>query len=215
MSFSSVESSLNAISGHLDSVNSRRERLIKESREIISLCSRTIIAVHTSNVPEGRRLFDEAKSKLRELRRVADADLLRYILTPEQELVEASVMLSMAESKPPASMQKLGVAASSYILGLLDSIGEMKRLVYDKIRKNELAEAENKFEAMESLFVLLSPFAVYDNIVPGLRRKLDVARILIEDARSAVTEESRRGVFMASIAKLSDKLNVTGSSPAE
>jgi translin len=208
MSFALVESSLQSASNNLDAVNLRREKLIKESRDVISLCSKTIINIHNLNIDEAKRLSKEAKIKLAELKKVAGSDLVKYILTPEQEFVEASVMLSLAHKRELPSLEKTGVAPSSYILGLLDSIGEMKRAVYDKIRKNDFKEAESTFAAMETLFVMLSPLAVYDNIVNGVRRKLDVARILIEDTRSTITEESRRSQFMASISDLSSKLGV-------
>jgi translin len=40
---------------------------------------------------------------------------------------------------------------------------------------------------------------VYDNIVSGLRKKLDVARRLIEDIRATVTEESRRKALIEAV----------------
>src|SRR5579864_4070344 len=143
MSFALVESSLQSASNNLDAVNLRREKLIKESRDVISLCSKTIINIHNMNIDEAKRLSKEAKSKLAELKKVAGSDLVKYILTPEQEFVEASVMLSLAHKRELPSLEKTGVAPSSYILGLLDSIGEMKRAVYDKIRKNDFKEAES------------------------------------------------------------------------
>jgi translin len=45
---------------------------------------------------------------------------------------------------------------------------------------------------MEKIYGLVYPLSIYDNLVGGLKRKLDVAKMLIEDVRSLVTEESRR-----------------------
>ena len=39
----------------------------------------------------------------------------------------------------------------SYVLGLLDCIGELKRMVFDKIRIGEIDEAIRIFEVMEKL----------------------------------------------------------------
>lgn len=208
LSYSSVESSLQGAFRKLDIISSRRERLIKESRDIISLSAKTIIDIHTSNFEEAQNLSKEAKRKLEGLRKVAGSDMVRYILVPEQEYVESSTMLAVSKKRQIPSVEKLGVAPSSYILGLLDAIGELKRSVYDNIRKSEISRAEEKFAIMESLYTLLSPFAVYDNIVQGVKRKLDVARILIEDTRAAITEEVRRSEFMAAVIDLSEKLGV-------
>ena len=149
----------------------------------------------------------QAKEKLRELRQVAKTDLTKYLVTPEQEFVESSVILALVtESKIP-SRKELGVSPSSYVLGLLDAIGELKRTVFDSIRKSDAKTAESMFSAMQRLYVLISPLSVYDNIAQGVKRKLDVARILIEDTRAAVTEDARRREFISAVNRLSERLN--------
>jgi translin len=59
---------------------------------------------------------------------------------------------------------------------------------------------------MEELFIQLSPYAIYENVVQGVRRKLDVSRRLVEDTRAAITEEVRRAEFIKSFNRLADKL---------
>lgn len=203
-----MEVSLKQATKKLDLISARRERLIKESRDIIALSAKTIISIHTSDFETAKDLSDQAKKKLEELRGVAGSDLIRYILMPEQEYVESSVMVAVFKRKQIPSLGKLGVTPSSYILGLLDAIGELKRSVYDNIRKDQIKLAEERFAIMEALYVMLSPFAVYDNIVQGIKRKLDVSRILIEDTRSAITEEVRRNEFMTAVSNLSTKLGL-------
>jgi translin len=206
LNYESMESSLREASKKLDLVSSRRERLIKESRDIISLSSKAIISIHTLNFQEAHRFSKDARDKLEDLRDVAGSDLTRYIIMPEQEYVESSTMIAVSDKKPIPSLKKLGVTPASYILGLLDTIGELKRSIYDDIRRDQIARAEERFAIMESIYTMLSPFAVYDNIVQGVRRKLDVARMLIEDTRAAITEEVRRDEFMLAVTNLSTKL---------
>lgn len=209
MSYSSVEASLISASKRLDETSARREKLIKESRDIISLSSKSIVSVHTSNFAEAKKMRLQAGKSLEALRKVADTDLTKYILVPEQEYVECSAMLAVATQNGIPSLEELGVKPSSYILGLLDVIGELKRAVYDNIRKDNLARSEQMFSTMESLYTMISPFAVYDNIVQGVRRKLDVARMLIEDTRATITEEARRTEFVSAVNKLSSKLGTS------
>ena len=52
---------------------------------------------------------------------------------------------------------------------------------------------------MDDIYGSIYPLAVFDNLVPGLRKKLDVSRHLIEDVRSMMTEEERRRVLMKRI----------------
>lgn len=213
MSYAPVESSLASASKKLDETTARRERLIKESRDIISLSSKAIVSIHTSNYAEARKLRSQAGKGLDTLKKIAENDLIKYILVPEQEYVECSVMLAFATSKSLPSSEELGVRPASYMLGLLDSVGELKRVVYDSIRQGKLRYAENAFGTMEVLYTMISPFAVYDNIVQGLRRKLDVARMLIDDTRATITEEARRAEFVAAVNDLSSKLGSRATIP--
>jgi len=50
----------------------------------------------------------------------------------------------------------------SYILGLLDCVGELKRMVFDKIRIGKIDEATRIFEVMENLYLHLYTFSLYD-----------------------------------------------------
>lgn len=206
MSFSSVEDSLAEASKKFDEIVSRRERLIKESRDVIALSAKAIVCIHTSDFNEARKLRSESRTKLDELRVVAGSDLTRYLLTPEQEYVECSFLLAIRTGSKTPSRKLLGVSHLSFILGLLDAIGELKRSVYDSIRETDFEMAEKLFAHMEQLYLLISPFAVYDNVAQGVKRKLDVARVLIEDTRATITEEARRREFITAINNLSEKL---------
>jgi translin len=96
----------------------------------------------------------------------------------------------------------VGVSGVSYLTVLLDCVGEIKRLVYDRMRTGRAQDAEKLFATMEEIYGAVYPFAAYDNIVPGLRKKLDVARMLIEDIRAVVTEEARRQALIEAVEKL-------------
>ena len=201
MSLKNVKSSLSRISKSLNKMQNSREYLIKNTREVIILCSQAIISIHRSEIKTGRKKAEHAKKLLDEIRKKSKSELHRYIITSEQELVEAFAFLSVVEKLDIPSAEALGVSGESYILGLLDCIGELKRLVYDSIRVGKANDAKKFFEIMENLYLFLYPFAVYDKIINETRRKLDVNRILIEDVRAAVTEEIRRTALINAINK--------------
>jgi translin len=201
MSLKNVKFSLSKISKSLNDLQDSREYLIKNTREVILLCSQSIISIHKSDLKTGRKKAEQAKKLLDEIRKRSRSELYRYIVTAEQELVEAYAFISIVEKSDIPSATSLGVRGESYILGLLDCIGELKRLVYDSIRVGKTNEARKIFEIMENLYLFLYPFAIYDKIINETRRKLDVNRILIEDARAAVTEEIRRSALIDTINK--------------
>ena len=202
MSFKKVKPSLNRIAKSLSNIQDSREFLIKNSREIIILSSRAIISIHKGDLKSGKNNQKEARNLLKKYQKKAAGDLKRYIITPEQEFVEASCLLAIFEKKEIPTDKTLGVMPESYILGLLDCIGELKRMTYDKIRSGNVDEAIRIFEIMENLYLQMYPFAMYDKVVKDARRKLDVNRILVEDVRGAITEEKRRSELIKTINKL-------------
>ena len=202
MSLKSVRSSIRKVSKSLAVSQASREYLIKNSREIVILCSQSIIAIHKGDLKSARTQRQKASKLLIKLRKKAIGDLRKYLITPEQELVEASALSAIVEKKEVPSVMSLRVTDEAYILGLLDCIGELKRLVYDKIRTDQSHEAERIFGIMENLYLHLYPFSIYDKIVKEARRKLDVNRILLEDTRAALTVEIRRENLIGIINKL-------------
>ena len=201
MGLKNVKTSLPQISKELEKTNTSREFLIKNNREVIIQCSQAIIAIHKNDIKSAKQKIKKAKDLLTKLKQKAPGELFRYILTPEQELVEAIALLSIIEGKQIPSYKSLKVSGESYILGLLDCIGELKRQIIDKIRTGDSTIAENYFEIMENLYLILYPFATYDKLVKESRRKLDVNRMLVEETRLVLTEEIRRKQFIKEIQK--------------
>ena len=201
MTIKNVKSSLPLISKNLEKTNSKREFLIKNNRETVILCSQAIISIHKNDLNTAKKKIAKAKSELTKLKQKTSGSLVRYIITPEQEFVEAASLLAVIEGKEIPSVKSLNISDESYILGLLDCIGELKRQVIDKIRVGDTKRATQLFDVMENLYLLLYPFASYDKIVKETRRKLDVNRMLVEETRSVLTEEIRRQELIKAINK--------------
>jgi translin len=201
MAIKNVKSSLPLISKNLEKTNSKREFLIKNNRETVILCSQAIISIHKNDLNTAKKKIEKARSELTKLKQKSTGGLIRYIITPEQEFVEAASLLAIIEGKEIPSVKSLKVSDESYILGLLDCIGELKRQIIDKIRVGDSKSATQLFDTMENLYLLLYPFASYDKIVKEARRKLDVNRMLVEETRSVLTEEIRRQELIKAINK--------------
>jgi translin len=193
---------LDKISKSLANVQDNREFLLRNTREIVILCSKSIISVHKGDMKTAKKNLKQADSLLNRYKKKAELDLRRYLVTPEQEYVEAACLISVVERKEIPSDVKLKVMSESYVLGLLDCIGELKRMVFDKIRVGDINEALRIFEIMENLYLHLYPFSMYDKVVKEARRKIDVDRILVDDTRGAITEEKRRSELIATLNKL-------------
>ncbi len=202
MTLKNVKPSLNKIAKDLESVQDAREFLLKNTREIIILCSKSIIAVHKGDLTVGKNNLKQAETLLKKYKKKATGGLERYLITPEQEFVEAACLIAIVEKKEIPSDEKLAVMPESYVLGLLDCVGELKRQVFDKIRTDEIDEATRIFEVMENLYLQLYTFSMYDKVVKEARRKIDVNRILVDDVRSVITEEKRRTELIKILKKI-------------
>jgi len=201
-----VKKSLKSMQATFADQLERRDRILKESRDVISACSRAIIDVHTGRMKEAEKEHAAAKSLLASLKRTSSGSASRYLVSPEAEYVEASAIIALTQNGEVPSMENLGASPEAYLLGLLDAVGELKRLVLDSILQRKLVRAKKYFGVMEELYSLCSPLAVYDHVVNGARRKIDVARMLVEDTRGLLAEELGRESVSASMARLEKKL---------
>ncbi len=201
-----VKRSIKGLETHFSDQLERRDKLLKESRDVIASSSRAIINVHNGKMKDAGKELSHAKSLLGSLKKSGEGPLSRYLISPETEYVEASAVVTLAKGKPIPSRESLGASSEAYLLGLLDTVGELKRLVLDSIMNGKIAKAKKYFGVMEDIYSVCSPLAVYDHVVNGARRKIDVARMLVEDTRGLMTEEARRESVNSSLVRLQKKL---------
>lgn len=206
MTLKNVKPSLDKITKSLLEVQDAREFLIKNTREIIILCSKSIISVHTGDMKSAKNNLKQAEALLKKYNKKATFDLRRYMIMPEQEFVEAASLIAIVEKKEIPSEKILGVMPESYVLGLMDCVGELKRMIFDKIRIGDIDDASRIFEIMENLYLYLYPFSMYDKVLKEARRKIDVDRILVDDVRGAITEEKRRSELIKALSKVQNKI---------
>jgi len=206
MTLKNVKPSLNKIAKSLSEIQDAREFLLKNTREIIILCSKSIISVHTGDMKSAKNNLKQADVLLKKYKKKATSDLRRYMIMPEQEFVEASSLIAIVEKNEIPSEKELDVMPESYVLGLMDCVGELKRMIFDKIRIGDIDNASRIFEIMENLYLYLYPFSMYDKVVKEARRKIDVDRILVDDVRGAITEEKRRSELIKALNKLQNRI---------
>ena len=188
-----MEKSTKDISKRLNVTRESRELILKKSRDVITLASTAIINAHRKDLKTAKNNVKKAEKVLKELKKKSQTSTARYIISPETEVVEAIVFIKIIEKKDIPTQKELNVNDASYLLGLLDCVGEIKRLVLDSIRTGNLEDAKMLFEIMERIYLTILPLATFDKVVDGgLRRKLDVSRSLIESVRAVITEEVRR-----------------------
>lgn len=157
------------------------DHVMAKQREIVRLCSNTIKALHGKSMDDAKKYLSDAKKELAELKKLKGFDSqFNHIL---QEFVEAQVVFSAVENGTIPSFEDLGVHEGPYLTGLLDSVGELKREMYEALRHKDRKKAEHYFELMDAIYDALLPLRFSNAVLPEFRRKQDVARIQIEQAR--------------------------------
>jgi translin len=201
-----VQTDIEDINKKFKDIEERRNTIIKGTRDATILCSKAIVSMHAHKKNESLEYIEKAKKLLQQFRELGKDDLQKYLYVAEQEYVEACCLFSIAQDNAIPSMKSLEVYDISYVMGLLDCIGEIKRMIIDKIRTEGISNVNTLFELMDRIYGTIYPLAVYDNLMPGLRKKLDVSRILIENVRAIITEEKRRSVMIERIQEFETKL---------
>lgn len=214
MMLTNVQTDMEKINKKFKDVEERRNAIIKGTRDATILCSKAIVSLHSHKKKESMEYIEKAKNLLQQFRELGKDDLQKYLYIAEQEYVEAFCLFSIAEDSVIPGMKSLEVSDVSYVMGLLDCIGEIKRMIIDKIRAEGTSNVNALFELMDKIYGTIYPLAVYDNLMPGLRKKLDVSRILIENVRTIITEEQRRTKMIEMLEHFEEKITASKNSKA-
>jgi len=109
-----------------------------------------------------------------------------------QEYSEANIFLKLIEESRFISPEEINVPSVDYVLGLADVVGEFRRRSLDALREGDVKKGEECLQTMDEIFIELMALDEAYMLVPGLRRKSDVARRIIEATRGDITQEVRR-----------------------
>ena len=75
------------------------------------------------------------------------------------------------------------VSDLAYVFGLLDCVGELKRVIMDSLNRTDSDFAKKVFVIMQELFQKLEPFTQFSNSFDYLKPKIDAARYAVNDAK--------------------------------
>ena len=202
-------SELAGLQQRLTDYDKTREKLLELTRKTTRLASWAIIQVHRGQIPKAKATLREAEACIAQMRNLlnerSEFKQAGYVIVAFQEFSEAKILLGYANRKKLLAQREVGVDWMPFTLGLLDFIGELRRRTMDQLKAGKLKEAEETFESMEALFEdLLSLDRT--SIVPTFRRKLDVAKKLVEATRSDVIADARRSSLEKTMKNLEKRM---------
>lgn len=211
-----LESIADSIRHSFDVRTSKRDEALKQARQLTRACSLAIRAVHRddkeameANLAEAQNLADRLRD---ELKQFPDLFYAGYTQDSLKEFVEANVTCALIQNQPLQTPEDLGVENATYLNGLAEVVGELRRRTLDILRSGYSQEAERLLGHMDEIYSVLVTMDYPDAITNGLRRQTDLARGIIEKTRGDVTFSLRGEHLAEAIRKLSTQLN---SSPVE
>jgi translin len=178
----------------------QKEKVAEEAheamRKITSLSKQAILMSHQKKLDEARTQLKKAEYLIVRVKELAkDSPAITYwgmFSAALQEYSEAHIFIKLIEEARFASPVEINVPAVDYVLGLADVVGEYRRLALDALREGDVAKGEKCLQTMDEIYVELEALDEAYMLVPGLRRKNDVARRIIESTRGDITQEVSR-----------------------
>jgi translin len=193
-----------------DARTAARDRALAEARLLTRHCANAIRAVHRDerqlaqeNLQAARQISDSLRSSLAEY---PDLFFAGYTQDALKEYAEANIVYSLVGDGTLPQPEKLGLEYSTYLQGLAEAAGELRRRCMDILRHGHSEEAERMLGYMDDIYDVLVTMDYPDAITGGLRRLTDIVRGVTERTRGDMTISQRQDKLEASMRQLQEKL---------
>jgi translin len=178
-----------------DERTAARDQALVQARQLTRLCAHTIRAIHRMEVDSAHQLLGEAKDLVRQmqkdLEKFPDLYFAGYTQDAIKEFSEASLTCSFIENAQLPTPEDLGIEYNTYVNGLAECIGELRRRCLDILRQGYSEDAERLLNSMDEIYNFLVTMDYPDAVTNGLRRQTDLVRGIIERTRADLTMSLR------------------------
>jgi len=191
MSMHKLEQIADSIRHDFDEQTAARDQALTQARALTRECALSIRAVHREESAVMQGHLDEAARLAGALRQGLEPypDLYHTGYTQDalKEFAEANITCALIRRQALPTPQELGIVPHTYLNGLAEVVGELRRRILDILRHGYSEEVELLLGHMDDIFSVLVTMDYPDAITYGLRRQTDVARSIIERTRGDVT----------------------------
>lgn len=188
-----------------------RDGALAQARQLTRACSLAIRAVHREDSASMQEQLNAARrlsqTLIDGLQQHPDLYYAGYTQDALKEYVEANVTCALIQDRPLPAPEELGVTGFTYLNGLAEVVGELRRKTLDILRHGYSQEAERLLTIMDDIYAVLVTMDYPDAITNGLRRQTDLARGIIEKTRGDMTFSLRGEHLEQAMARLSTQLS--------
>ncbi|MEM0365789.1 MAG: haloacid dehalogenase [Acidilobaceae archaeon] len=203
MSYKYIEQVMASIDSYLRERDSVREEVIRVSRDIVRLSKQIILLIQFNNLDEAVKRAQEldsiVSSMISKLNEYPDILYSGLTYNAISEYVEAQLLLDIARNEPIRGFRELRIPPVPYLQGLGDLVGELRRLILEKIKVNDYSEAWRLFKVMETIYMSLSKLEYPEALIPGVRHKVDIARRIVDETLAFILDLESRSRLQESL----------------
>jgi translin len=191
--------------------NKIRDEALTQSRNLTRHSAHAIRAIHRNDADMAHEHLKQADKLAQALREGLSDDpglyFSGYAQDALKEYCEAHLTVAVILGLDWPSPEDLQVPYATYLNGLSEVIGELRRRIMDLIREGYSHEVERLLDVMDDIYAQLVTMDFPDALTYGLRRRTDIARSIIERTQADVTISYRQQQLEKRLNDLSEQLS--------
>ncbi len=188
-----------------------RDQALAQARTLTRHCANAIRAVHRDEHELAQEHLQAARQLVQSLRdnlaSLPELFYAGYTQDALKEYGEAALVYALINHNDFPSPADLMLEPATYLQGLAEAVGELRRRVLDMLLKGDPGEAGRLLGEMDDIYGILVTMDYPDAITGGLRRLTDVARGIIERTRGDFTLSLRQERLENSLRELETRLD--------
>lgn len=187
----SLETIAERIHHSFEARTAARDRALSLARTLTRHCAHAIRAVHRDERDVVLHELEQARSNIQSLKTdlsgYPDLFYAGYTQDALKEFAEASIVHALVENASLPTPEELDIEDATYLNGLAEAAGELRRRCLDILRHGYSQESERLLTHMDDIYAVLITMDYPDAITGGLRRQTDIVRSLLERTRGDLT----------------------------
>ena len=189
--------------------NKAREQALSVSREVIRFSANAIRAVHRGQFEDAQKIIDQAAQRLKETEPIRTQNpeiyFAGFLADARKEFSEANCTLAVLSGNAIPRPDDLGVDPSSFLNGLAEVIGEIRRFVLDSLRRDQFDRCLELMDVMDEIYSILMTVDFPEGVTGGLRHSTDQMRGVLERTRGDLTMAMRQHKLEVRLAQWEDQ----------
>ena len=189
--------------------NRAREQALPVSREVIRHSANAIRAVHRGQYDDAQTIIDQAAQRLEETEsmRLQNPEIYfaGFMADARKEFSEANITLALISGGAIPRPDDLGIDHSSFLNGLADVIGELRRYILDALRRDQFDRCQDFMDLMDEIYSILMTVDFPEAVTGGLRHSTDQMRGVLERTRGDLTMALRQSKLEVRLAQWEDQ----------